>query len=37
MAADALAASGNGPIGRAAAELIPVARTLLNRRIADLA
>jgi hydroxyethylthiazole kinase-like uncharacterized protein yjeF len=37
MAADALAASGNGPIGIAAAELIPVARTLLNRRIADLA
>jgi hydroxyethylthiazole kinase-like uncharacterized protein yjeF len=36
-AADALAASGDGPIGIAAGELIPVARTLLNRWIADLA
>jgi hydroxyethylthiazole kinase-like uncharacterized protein yjeF len=33
-AADALAASGNGPIGIAAGELIPTARTLLNRLIA---
>ena len=30
-AADALAATGDGPIGIAAGELIPVARTLLNR------
>jgi hydroxyethylthiazole kinase-like uncharacterized protein yjeF len=36
-AADALAVAGNGPIGMAAGELIPVARTLLNRRIADFA
>jgi hydroxyethylthiazole kinase-like uncharacterized protein yjeF len=36
-AADALAAAGEGPIGIAAGELIPVARTLLNRWIADLA
>ena len=36
-AADALAATGNGPIGIAAGELIPVARTLLNRWIADIA
>jgi hydroxyethylthiazole kinase-like uncharacterized protein yjeF len=33
-AADALAAAGAGPIGIAAGELIPVARTLLNRLIA---
>ncbi len=33
-AADALAAEGNGPIGIAAGELIPAARTLLNRLIA---
>jgi hydroxyethylthiazole kinase-like uncharacterized protein yjeF len=33
-AADALAASDNGPIGIAAGELIPAARTLLNRLIA---
>ncbi|KAF0163187.1 MAG: carbohydrate kinase [Rhodocyclaceae bacterium] len=33
-AADALAATGAGPIGIAAGELIPVARTLLNRLIA---
>ncbi|TRZ97029.1 MAG: NAD(P)H-hydrate dehydratase [Rhodocyclaceae bacterium] len=33
-AADALAAAGAGPIGMAAGELIPVARTLLNRLIA---
>lgn len=32
-AADALAAAGDGPIGIAACELIPVARTLLNRLI----
>jgi NAD(P)H-hydrate repair Nnr-like enzyme with NAD(P)H-hydrate dehydratase domain len=32
-AADALAASGDGPIGIAAGELIPIARTLLNRLI----
>lgn len=32
-AADALAAAGAGPIGMAAGELIPVARTLLNRLI----
>jgi hydroxyethylthiazole kinase-like uncharacterized protein yjeF len=32
-AADALVASGAGPIGIAAGELIPVARTLLNRLI----
>lgn len=32
-AADALAAAGAGPIGIAAGELIPVARTLLNRLI----
>ncbi|MDP2810060.1 MAG: NAD(P)H-hydrate dehydratase [Rhodocyclaceae bacterium] len=32
-AADALAAAGDGPIGIAAGELIPVARTLLNRLI----
>ena len=36
-AADALAARGDGPIGIAAGELIPAARTLLNRWIADLA
>ena len=36
-AADALVASGAGPVGIAAGELIPVARTLLNRWIADLA
>jgi len=36
-AADELAARGDGPIGLAASELIPVARTLLNRRIAALA
>ena len=36
-AADALAAKGDGPIGIAAGELIPAARTLLNRWIADLA
>lgn len=36
-AADALVAAGNGPIGIAATELIPAARTLLNRWIADLA
>ncbi len=34
-AADALAAAGDGPIGIAAGELIPVARTLLNRLIAN--
>jgi NAD(P)H-hydrate repair Nnr-like enzyme with NAD(P)H-hydrate dehydratase domain len=33
-AAEALAASGDGPIGIAAGELIPVARKLLNRLIA---
>ncbi|MDK9704670.1 MAG: NAD(P)H-hydrate dehydratase [Sulfuritalea sp.] len=33
-AADALTAAGDGPIGIAAGELIPVARTLLNRLIA---
>ena len=33
-AADALADAGDGPIGIAAGELIPVARTLLNRLIA---
>ena len=33
-AADALAASGDGPIGIAAGELIPAARRLLNRLIA---
>ncbi|MCX7155373.1 MAG: NAD(P)H-hydrate dehydratase [Rhodocyclales bacterium] len=33
-AADALTATGAGPIGIAASELIPVARTLLNRLIA---
>lgn len=33
-AADVLAAEGNGPIGIAAGELIPTARTLLNRLIA---
>lgn len=33
-AADALAAAGDGPIGIAAGELIPVARSLLNRLIA---
>ena len=33
-AADALTARGEGPIGIAAGELIPVARTLLNRLIA---
>jgi hydroxyethylthiazole kinase-like uncharacterized protein yjeF len=33
-AADALATSGNGPIGIAASELTPAARTLLNRLIA---
>jgi hydroxyethylthiazole kinase-like uncharacterized protein yjeF len=36
-AADALAARGDGPIGIAAGELIPAARTLLNRWIAGLA
>lgn len=36
-AADLLAAHGDGPVGIAAGELIPVARTLLNRWIADLA
>lgn len=36
-AADALAARGDGPIGIAAGELIPTARTLLNRWIADIA
>ena len=36
-AADALAARGDGPIGITAGELIPVARTLLNRWIADIA
>ena len=34
-AADALAAAGHGPIGIAAGELIPAARTLLNRLIAN--
>jgi hydroxyethylthiazole kinase-like uncharacterized protein yjeF len=34
-AADALVASGIGPVGIAAGELIPVARTLLNRLIAE--
>ncbi|MDO8788066.1 MAG: NAD(P)H-hydrate dehydratase [Sulfuritalea sp.] len=34
-AADALAAAGAGPIGMAAGELIPVARALLNRLIAN--
>ena len=33
-AADALAARGDGPIGIAAGELIPVGRTLLNRLVA---
>ena len=33
-AADALAAAGDGPLGIAAGELIPVARRLLNRLIA---
>ena len=33
-AADALAAAGDGPVGIAAGELIPVARALLNRLIA---
>lgn len=33
-AADALAAAGDGPIGIAAGELIPAARTLLNRLMA---
>ena len=33
-AAEALAASGDGPIGIAAGELIPAARKLLNRLIA---
>jgi hypothetical protein len=33
-AADALVAAGDGPIGIAAGELIPVARRLLNRLIA---
>ena len=33
-AAEALTAAGNGPIGIAAGELIPAARTLLNRLIA---
>ena len=36
-AADALVASGAGPVGITAGELIPVARTLLNSWIADLA
>lgn len=36
-AADELAARGDGPIGVAAGELIPVARTLLNRWTAALA
>jgi hydroxyethylthiazole kinase-like uncharacterized protein yjeF len=35
MAADTLAAGGDGPIGIAAGELIPVARTLLNRLILE--
>ncbi|MCF8178283.1 MAG: NAD(P)H-hydrate dehydratase [Sulfuritalea sp.] len=34
-AADALVAAGKGPIGLAASELIPVARSLLNRLIAN--
>jgi NAD(P)H-hydrate repair Nnr-like enzyme with NAD(P)H-hydrate dehydratase domain len=34
-AADALVAAGTGPIGIAAGELIPVARTRLNRLIAE--
>ncbi len=34
-AADALVAKGNGPIGIAAGELIPVARTLLNHLMAN--
>jgi hydroxyethylthiazole kinase-like uncharacterized protein yjeF len=34
-AADALVASGAGPVGITASELIPVARTLLNRLIAE--
>jgi hydroxyethylthiazole kinase-like uncharacterized protein yjeF len=34
-AADALVASGAGPVGITAGELIPVARTLLNRLIAE--
>jgi hydroxyethylthiazole kinase-like uncharacterized protein yjeF len=34
-AADTLAAGGDGPIGIAAGELIPVARTLLNRLILE--
>ena len=34
-AADALVANGVGPVGIAAGELIPVARTLLNRLIAE--
>jgi len=34
-AADVLVASGAGPVGLAAGELIPVARTLLNRLIAE--
>jgi hypothetical protein len=32
-AADELAARGDGPIGMSAGELIPVARSLLNRLI----
>jgi NAD(P)H-hydrate repair Nnr-like enzyme with NAD(P)H-hydrate dehydratase domain len=34
MAADLLAASGDGPIGLTAGELIPAARSTLNRLIA---
>lgn len=34
-AADALAAAGDGPIGITAGELIPIARTLLNRLIPE--
>jgi NAD(P)H-hydrate repair Nnr-like enzyme with NAD(P)H-hydrate dehydratase domain len=34
-AADALVATGDGPIGIAASELIPVARRQLNRLIAN--
>ena len=35
MAADSLAASGDGPVGITAGELIPVARRILNRWIAS--
>jgi NAD(P)H-hydrate repair Nnr-like enzyme with NAD(P)H-hydrate dehydratase domain len=34
LAADLLVASGDGPIGIAASELIPAARSILNRLIA---